>query len=69
MCCSQMNSHHWTSMCWYYNEVSGELTRPAASMAFLSSFAKPVSILAWKTPDNPMSGKKHIITNVNFQLK
>lgn len=56
-------------MCRYHNKMEGDLTRPAASMAFLSSFAKPVSILAWKTPDNPISGKKHMITNVNFQLK
>lgn len=37
-------------------------------MAFLSWFAKPVSILVWNSPDIPRNGMKHIITNVNFQL-
>lgn len=56
-------------MFWYHIVIGGELTRPAVSMAFLSSFAKPVNILAWNTPDSPMSGKKHMITKDNFQLK
>lgn len=45
------------------------LTCPAASMAALSSFANPVSILAWKPPDRAMNGRKHRMSIVSFQLK